>query len=1209
MKWMKRLRLINWHYFKDVTMEFGKQTLITGQNAAGKSTIIDALQVLFVADHRLIRFNAAAHDEAKRSFENYLKGKIGSDERSYLRDGDFTTYIVAEFRDEDKKESFVVGVAVDVYRDRSYEEEYFILAPCKLDQLDFVSAQGHLLNREEFKRRYGAGVGFGTGGFRLGGGEPYRGRALFERNKSNYQKALLARMGQLQDRFFQIFTKALSFKPIQNIRAFVYDYILDKRELQLDLMKQNFEIHERYRQELERLQERKVQLQGIRDGYQTYVRYKETIKEQDYVIRRLRLLCETENLEQQERLKQQAEGKLATIKEEIGFAEQKLIEAREQSQSAYQRWQNHAAERRKQELEAEIRELEQKRAELDRMLSVYRSQLGQEMRLLENFSAWPDNEFWSWEPGERERIGHFVEQMAELATTVEQDGAADLDEEAWTAALAAIGEARSGWYDRLLVGEARLQEALKTAEEQAAELERIIRELEQKRRSYAEPVKRLKTLLEERLKGRSPVWIFCEEAELLDESWRDALEGYLNTQRFDLLVEPECFAEALSIYEREKWTHKLEGVGLVDTDKERKYLGTALPGSLAQELAAEHPVIRAHAEHLLGKVMKAGDEQELRQHRTAVTRSCMVYNNLVARQIPKKQYEIPYIGTKAIARQLEIRKAELQEVKERIAGLRRLADSFKDWIRRLRDKDAVYNSLAAHLGLPKERKTCVLRLEQARSEFERLDLAEVDRLKADYEHWRAAEKQWTDNWGRLQQEQGTAEAECKQLAATLLLQQNKVRDAEADVRQWVDEHGTESEMRATQRYEEAERQTAVSTWQKLQNWERSWKGQQTLRDEQFRIVTQLRQKYNVDHAFGGDVNDPENGTYDRLLDTIEHLNIPEYQQKVEAALAESEEEFKSHFIFKLREAIEMARREFQQLNHALRHFPFSDDKYHFEVSPNERYRKFYEAVMDPMLMEKGSLFDLPENDRTAVLHELFEKLVRGEAGQMEEFTDYRQYLDFDIMVTSGNGARYRFSQVLKEKSGGETQTPFYIAILASFHHLYSNKSSRLVVFDEAFNKMDEQRIQSSLRLIKQMGLQLIAAVPDEKMQHMAPEVTTTLFVSKHDYQCFVDMIDRWDADGDGDFAEAGTDGAAVEDGSVEAMDVFALFQENGEPDAVPIGPSVQPPASSAARRQDEHSGATGNRADFPAGNNRAPAQTTRGLFDDGDPDSGQGTLF
>jgi uncharacterized protein YPO0396 len=206
----------------------------------------------------------------------------------------------------------------------------------------------------------------------------------------------------------------------------------------------------------------------------------------------------------------------------------------------------------------------------------------------------------------------------------------------------------------------------------------------------------------------------------------------------------------------------------------------------------------------------------------------------------------------------------------------------------------------------------------------------------------------------------------------------------------------------------------------------------------------------------------------------------------------------------------MARREFHELNHALRNFPFSQDRYHFEVTPSEKYRRFYEAIMNPLLGEKGSLFDLPDNDSAETLHELFELLVRGEAGDMEEFTDYRRYLDFDIKVHSRDTS-YSFSKVLKEKSGGETQTPFYIAILASFYHLYrSNKTARLVVFDEAFNKMDEQRIQSSLRLIKQLNLQLIAAVPDEKMQHMAPEVTTTLIVTNHNYRCFVDMLDGWE---------------------------------------------------------------------------------------------------
>lgn len=51
----------------------------------------------------------------------------------------------------------------------------------------------------------------------------------------------------------------------------------------------------------------------------------------------------------------------------------------------------------------------------------------------------------------------------------------------------------------------------------------------------------------------------------MDESWRDTVEGYLNTQRFDLLAEPEVFAAALTLHEREKWTYKLKGIGLVDT--------------------------------------------------------------------------------------------------------------------------------------------------------------------------------------------------------------------------------------------------------------------------------------------------------------------------------------------------------------------------------------------------------------------------------------------------------------------------------------------------------------------------------------------------------------------------------------------------------------------------------------------------------------------
>ena len=56
---------------------------------------------------------------------------------------------------------------------------------------------------------------------------------------------------------------------------------------------------------------------------------------------------------------------------------------------------------------------------------------------------------------------------------------------------------------------------------------------------------------------------------------------------------------------------------------------------------------------------------------------------------------------------------------------------------------------------------------------------------------------------------------------------------------------------------------------------------------------------------------------------------------------------------------------------------------------------------------------------------------------VEKFTDYRSYLDFDLIVTNKEtNEEQRLSKMIKKKSGGETQTPFYIAILASFSQLY-----------------------------------------------------------------------------------------------------------------------------------------------------------------------------
>lgn len=181
-------------------------------------------------------------------------------------------------------------------------------------------------------------------------------------------------------------------------------------------------------------------------------------------------------------------------------------------------------------------------------------------------------------------------------------------------------------------------------------------------------------------------------------------------------------------------------------------------------------------------------------------------------------------------------------------------------------------------------------------------------------------------------------------------------------------------------------------------------------------------------------------------------------------------------------------------------------------------------IMDPELMEGDvGLFARPFQDKYGQLIEkLFSQITTADDTQLnvrkqselqeniQRYTDFRTYLKFDLETTDQNGTRQMLSQTLNTKSGGETQTPFYIAVLASFAQLYrvNDTSSfgntvRLAVFDEAFNKMDSDRIIESVRLLRKMGLQAIICTPPDKVSDIMPIADRTLLVNKDKYRMHI----------------------------------------------------------------------------------------------------------
>ena len=214
------------------------------------------------------------------------------------------------------------------------------------------------------------------------------------------------------------------------------------------------------------------------------------------------------------------------------------------------------------------------------------------------------------------------------------------------------------------------------------------------------------------------------------------------------------------------------------------------------------------------------------------------------------------------------------------------------------------------------------------------------------------------------------------------------------------------------------------------------------------------------------------------------------------------------------------------MNTALKDVPFGRSKYRFRVAANTAYKEYYDMIMDEMLMEGFTLFSNEfQNRYQPVVEQLFHRIVATAGAELSseqreemernllKFTDYRTYLDFDLMDIDEEGRESRLSKTISKKSGGETQTPFYIAVLASFLQTYRvnqqnhNNTLRLIVFDEAFSKMDHQRIQESIRLLADIGLQVIIAAPTDNIADIAPLVERNLCVTRIRQQTVVKAFD------------------------------------------------------------------------------------------------------
>ena len=1089
--------IINWHYVDHELLELENVNFLTGKNASGKSTIIDAMQLLFLGDTNAWFFNKAANERSRRTLKGYLRCEVGDDGETgsrYRRTGDFSSYIVAEFTDTQKRKPFTIGIVLDSYSDDKYEHRYFIIKNSAIPQNHFLRDNVPMSIRDLQAWCKTSNT-----------------RAVFYETNKRYREELLGMMGGLREKFFKLFRKAVPFTPTNDIEEFISEFVCDvSSEVNINDMQQNIRIYRNLEEQAEKVRVNIAALRNVDDAWQRWNQENARLLEQEFLYDRAeeqRLLDDLDNNRMKLKELQDTLTRLASD-------EESLTKEQEDKQ------------KRAKKLQAEIdgSDIRQKEQNLTNRIDQLNKELGQcrekKKRLHDKLTGHIQN--WADLARSAALLPGTTPQAQQLQDRTDNCQKL-LDDEEYHSVLEQLPQAEALAQElfNLLADKRReLENRLKELEGKQKELQDKIRRLKQGIKAFDPRLEKLRDLIQSQVPGSNPR-IFCDLLEINNELWQNAIEGYLHTQKFYLLVEPEAFVPALKVYDREKQQHKLHSFGLVDVEKLMARDIRKSPGSLSEYITTDDPHARALADYLLGRVIACAQVEQLRNYDVAITHGCMLYQNYVARQLNPMRYRDPFIGKQAIRKQIENARADLDKLEQEIGQLKEELAKFKavpqfSSVKNVMEhyiEDADHGARIPTLGTE---------LQAVQAERDALDLTWLDRQQAQV---KALEKEAGSLQQRIkeinQQTGATKQAitSAENQIPTLEYQAGEQRRhiEEKYEQDWLEETGEPRFRQELNRLKTAE---AIK-----KNFHSQVARTKSQADTKFRELRRLRDEYNRENHMSLDPEARDNIAFANELAKLEETYLQEYKGKIAEARQRAERQFREDFISKLRNNIESAQQQLDDINKTLKNIPFGQERYRFKVQPSKGKRKFYDMIMDDLLLQGNDLFagTFQEKHKEA-LEDLFRRIVpeddlfNGDARtelekNLEEFTDYRKYLEFDLISTDEEGNETRLSKMLSKRSGGETQNPFYIAVLASFAHIYRtrmhgyNETMRLIVFDEAFNKMDHQRIQESIKLAKKLGLQLIISAPTEKVADIAPLVDRTLCVVRIKSQTSVRHFD------------------------------------------------------------------------------------------------------
>ena len=1061
MKKLTRIKLVNWHYFGNETIDVNGSFLLSGENASGKSTILDAIQLILTTNTR--RFNPAANEKSKRDLKGYVRCKTGEEGNTYARKNSVISYVALEFYEESKDRFFVLGAKFDSPDEESEVRRIWFCEEGTLDGFSFIVDNKPAIDEQ----------------FRNNGK-----KITYIRSTKEAKDRFKRRLGNLDENFFDMIPKSLAFKPMDNVKKFITQFILPEKQIEVDVLRENIR---NLREMQELIKEVRKQIAHLESIIATNDKMAET-KRDILVIDILLKIAEIED----------KKAKISENQNLLNFKNQELKSRTSE------------AERNKASLDSEQGSLQAIRIDIsNNECSKLIVKLNQDLQLLEKDKNFIGShvEVLQSQLEKAIRALKFIPNVPEKinALVLRNLGKSNMCQEERDNLFVIMSSIYKKAYSDLNTEKAENNLKVTELKEELSDLKKKIDNLRKNKITYPQNTIGLKEAIESEFDSRSinsDVRVFADLLEIVKPEWQNAVEGYLNTQRFNIIVDPQYYDIAAEVYDRMK--HQIEGVTLVNTQALDLKSETD-EATLASVVSSKNRYAKAYANYLMGRVVLCAEVIELKQYPIAITAGCMLYQGKGLRKIPENIYRIPYIGKSAIARQLEIAEADHKTAKGKYDAVELRIKEIETALEYIGECDL--GAIERYLSSPDELDEIKKKIQQTTAELK--DAQNDPNIIA----LQFKEKECLDRVTVLSKKQDGLKAIIINLErdiSDLNSFTNKLTAQASELEtqiQKLSDGDNNAIVAAGQKYAEHSKTKEAGTI--YDNYGR----RKAVLDNQYGKL--LRELISLQASY----KEGEYGTGEEVIfayaqeyRTLSNHNLIEYEEKLNKAKEDCELEFRENFLARMRENIESAQDIFKNLNKALRNIYYGNDSYKFHYSAHSRKQSLYEMITSDVNVGGFTLFASEfEEKYHSEMENLFSKLTESdEHGDkiLSEYTDYREYMDYDIEIVSKDGKSQYFSKIYGEKSGGETQTPYYVAIAASFVQMYSvGETIRIMMLDEAFDKMDDDRIENMMKFLRSQNFQIILATPPAKIETIGEYVDTVLVTYRNGYSSIVEEYD------------------------------------------------------------------------------------------------------